>query len=53
MTHCGVCCTYGHLALSRCGSPYGLKVYLPGQQPDDQGRWYTANIVYKEVLIDD
>ena len=41
-----------YVALSRCGSPFGLKVYIPGQQPDDQGRWYTANIVYKEVLID-
>ena len=38
------------VALSRCGDDQNLWVF--GPQPDDQGKLWMKNVVYKEILID-
>jgi hypothetical protein len=39
-----------YVALSRCGDDHNLWVF--GPQPDDQGKLWMRNVVYKEILID-
>ena len=39
-----------YVALSRCGDQENLAIL--GPQPDDQGKVWIKNVVYKEVLID-
>ena len=39
-----------YVALSRCGDDQNLWVF--GPQPDDQGKLWMKNVVYKEILID-
>eukprot|EP00889_Picochlorum_renovo_P007393 jgi/Picre1/34423/NNA_001892.t1 len=39
-----------YVALSRCGDDQNLWVF--GPHPDDQGKLWMRNVVYKEILID-
>jgi len=39
-----------YVALSRCGDQGNLRIF--GPEPDEQGRAWIKNVVYKEVLID-
>ena len=40
-----------YVSKSRVGDPEGVRVLVPGATKDNDGAIYTANVVYKEVLL--